>query len=242
MEFVFIAVLSSAFTDAHSASLATSANIATSIPFLVIGVFALRKLCADWRRLDRAPDLPLLTFAFSLVLVGAGSAFYHWSPSTYHLLWDRLPIALCLAALVCAMANVYAGSRVGTFMLAPAILVAVLSVLYWYGSWTHGHEDLRPYAAVQLCATLWAGAVAFRRPTRLADMRGLRWAMAAYASGRILELFQQRIYDQLGMDLGHPLKHLLVAIAAFLVIRSLYPATVSGPEIPALQLETVSPD
>ena len=130
----------------------------------------------------------------------------------------------------------------GSILLVPSVLVAVSSVLYWHVSWAHGHEDLRPYIAVQVCSALWAGLVVFGRPAQSAGMAGLRLALIAYTAARISELFQQQIFNALGVDLGHPLKHLLVAFAAFMVIRSLAQANGQAREVPALQLEPASGD
>ncbi|MBZ5523011.1 MAG: hypothetical protein LAP21_12300 [Acidobacteriia bacterium] len=212
------------------------------MPFLVLGLAGLFRLLIARDRMRNPPGSPLVVFMLSLIMVGMGSIFYHWSPSTDHLLWDRLPIAVCLAAFACAMANVYSGARIGSVLLVPAVLVAVSSVLYWHVSLVHGHEDLRPYIAVQVCSAIWAGLVVFSRPAQNAGIAGLRLALIAYTVARIFELFQQQIYNASGVDLGHPLKHLLVAFAAFMVLRSLAQTNGQTRELPVLQLELSSGD
>jgi predicted membrane channel-forming protein YqfA (hemolysin III family) len=235
-------LLASAVTNFSSAGFSAAANVVTSVPFLVLGLAGLLRLHIARGRTRTPPDLALVVFLLSLVMVGMGSVFYHWSPSTDHLLWDRLPIAVCLAAFACAMANVYSESRMGGVLLVPAVLVAVSSVLYWHVSWARGHEDLRPYIAVQVCSAMWAGLVVFSRPAQNAGIAGLRLALIAYTAARISELFQQQIYNASGVDLGHPLKHLLVAFAAFMVLRSLAQASGQTRELPVLQLEPASGD
>lgn len=42
----------------------------------------------------------------------------------------------------------------------------------------------------------------------------------AYLAGRVAEVFQQRIYQIVGIDLGHPSKHLLVALATYFMVRN----------------------
>ncbi len=242
MEFVFIALFASVVATHSLANFSTIANVVTSLPFIVVGFTGIRYLVpGSAKTFGGKTQMPFVAFVLSLTLVGAGSVFYHLFPSTEHLLWDRLPIALCLAAFACAIADAARDSRIGSALLGPAVVVSVSSVLYWHATAVRGHEDLRPYAAVQVAVMLWAGASVFRQRARHAGTTGLRWALAAYALGRILELFQQEIYDRLGLDVGHPLKHLFVALAAFLVVRALTPS-VNEPETALLQLPAASLD
>lgn len=243
MEFVFISLFASVVANHGPADFSTVANVVTSLPFVVLGLSGIRHLVPGSRNTTNGkPGTPFVAFVLSLILVGAGSVFYHLFPSTEHLLWDRLPIAMCLAAFACAIADAGQGSRIGSALLVPGVVVSVSSVLYWHLSVTRGHEDLRPYAAVQVCTVLWAGMAVFRRRAHSNGFGDLRWALAAYALGRIVEFFQQQIYNQFGLDLGHPLKHLLVAVAAFLIVRALASSMGEQPEMPELQLETAPSD
>lgn len=193
------------------------ANVLTSIPFVLLGLSDIRSITC-WRS---TKELPSRVFSLSLIPVGIGSILYHWSPSTAHLLWDRLPIAISLAAFACTVANEYFEAGLGSTFLAPSLFLSIATVLYWYLTVTHGREDLRPYAAMQGCAAGFSALVVLVKPAQSAGSSGLRWALAIYAIGRGVEFFQQDIYRQTGMDIGHPAKHLLVALAAFLIIRSL---------------------
>jgi hypothetical protein len=229
-------------SPAASATFSTTANVISSLPFFVLGASGLGYLWTPRGRAREFPGSPYLVFALSLIAVGAGSSFYHWSPSVGHLLWDRLPIALCLAALACALTNLYSGSRVGSVLLGPSVIVALSSVLFWYFTWTRGRADLRPYVAMQVAYAMWAGMVVFSRSGKSTGISSLRWAMVIYGVARVFELFQQQIYNALGLDLGHPLKHLLVATAAFLVLRSLVREEYGLQEEPLLRLEAASGD
>jgi len=243
MEFVLISLFLSVVANHGPADFSTVANVVTSLPFVALGLSGIRFLVPGSRNTSGGkPGMPFVAFVLSLILVGAGSVFYHLLPSTAHLMWDRLPIAMCLAAFACAIADAGQGSRIGSALLVPAMVVSVLSVLYWHLSVTRGHEDLRPYAAVQVCTVLWAAVAVFRRPAHSNGFGDLRWALAAYALGRIVELFQQQIYNKFGLDLGHPLKHLLVAVAAFLIVRALASPMREQPGVTDLQLETALSD
>jgi predicted membrane channel-forming protein YqfA (hemolysin III family) len=237
MEFVVVPRVAFFLATSSLASFSTVANVVTSLPFIALGLGGLRYLVSGNGRnpMSGRPSTPFAVFVLSLILVGAGSVFYHAFPSANHLLWDRLPIAICLAAFACVITD----SRLGSTLLLPVLAVSVSSVVYWYVTATRGHEDLRPYAAVQVGVVLWAVVVVFRRWRQRAGGADLRWALAAYAVGRIVELFEQQIYHEAGVDLGHPLKHLLVALAAFLIIRALA-SPMSEQETAALQFEASS--
>lgn len=225
-------LLARVFTGALAADFSFIANVITNIPFVLIGLFGLRLTGSSPERRDRSLSDSFIAFMLSLVLVGAGSIFYHLSPSPDRLFWDRLPIAICLAAFACAALGVIRESGTGDRLLPYALVLAGSSVVYWYVTWMRGHEDLRFYAAVQIVATGIGVIAAFRQPDRFSGAGELRVAMLLYVSARILELFQQQIYDRAGFDFAHPLKHLLVAFAAWKIMRALGPAIAEGPRIP----------
>ena len=205
----------------RAADFSLTANVLTSVPFLVAGMAGIQQYGASRRLTSKSPATPVIAFAVSLVLVGAGSIYYHWAPSPERLFWDRLPISICLAAFACAAAGLYHNDRTGSRMLPVAILVAISSVCYWYLTWLHGHEDLRPYAVVQALAGACGIIAAFSPSARFSGTGSLRLALGFYLGGRVLELFQQRVYDRFGTDFAHPLKHLLIALAALLIVRAL---------------------
>ncbi|MBT3812899.1 MAG: hypothetical protein HOE45_04700 [Gammaproteobacteria bacterium] len=38
-----------------------------------------------------------------LILVAAGSSYYHWNPNNQTLVWDRLPMTICFMSLFVAL-------------------------------------------------------------------------------------------------------------------------------------------
>lgn len=236
MHLVVIPFCLSAVGSVRTADFSTLLNVLTSIPFLVLGVRGITSI-GHWRGTRR---LPFAVFVLSLIPVGLGSILYHWSPSTGHLLLDRLPISICLAAFACTVVNEYFHTSLGSALLVPAVLFSTVSVLYWYFTATNGHENLIPYAAVQGCAAGFSALVVFTRPGRAEGITGLRWALAVYAVARIIEFLQQDIYRRVGTDIGHPMKHLLVCLAALLVVRSLGART-RQPEAGIVQFVSASP-
>ena len=200
-------------------ALETTANVLTSLPFLAIGAEGLlrRRRDAGAFALSDAPQSVLL---ISLMAAGAGSAMYHLSPGPALLLWDRLPIAAALAAMACAVLNGYR-RLLGTVLLLPFVLLAVASVVYWHATAAVNEGDLRPYAAVQIVTIGTMLCAAIMPPAALGKVNGLRFAVLAYATGRLLEYFDPQLRAALHFNFAHPLKHVMVAVGAMLLVRVL---------------------
>jgi hypothetical protein len=186
-------------------------NVVSNVGFLLAGVWALLRIARSplvgWERGAG------WIFAAGLVLTGLGSAWYHWAPSNATLVWDRLP----LSALFPTVFAVVIGDRVsraaGRALLAPLVIGAIMSVLYW-----QRFDDLRLYGLAQflpmllipLMLVLFPG----RRPTA-----PLIWGVVIYAVGKVAELSDGRIFALGSIVSGHTIKHLLAAVAAVLILR-----------------------
>lgn len=197
------------------------ADVVSNIPFLAIaaaGLAVAGRAVAD-AALRRAWQL----FFTAIGLTAAGSAFYHWDPTDFTLVWDRIPIALACGTLLCC----FLGERVSRRWLAPQVLAAmsaaaVLSVVWWYVGQRTGGGDLRPYLAFQAAPMLLI-------PCGLALLRGkgtveARWwlaALALYAAAKALELRDHEVLLATGWVSGHTLKHLVAGIAAACLVTGL---------------------
>lgn len=209
------------FQGSGAPDVQTFLNVFTSLPLSVAGAIGIRKAVERRDEALSATGLPFLTFCFSLILSGVGSIWYHSFPSPANLLWDRLPIALSLASLACGIANLYPGSLWGTKLLGPAVVTTVSTVVYWNVTRLRGHEDLVPYAVAQVAAAMFVCYVSFLQWPHKATSGILRFALLAYAAGRVLEGMQAVIYSKIGFDFAHPGKHLLMSAACFLMISAL---------------------
>jgi hypothetical protein len=209
------------FQQSGALDLQSALNVITSVPLIVAGALGLQKALQRRDESFTPAGLPYLGLACSLILAGAGSIWYHLFPSPANLFWDRLPIAMALASLVCAVANVFPGALWGTRVLGPAVTIASASVMFWNWTRIQGREELAPYVIVQIVAALWVGYVALLKWPHTATARSLRFALLAYAAGRVLEGMQGALYRNLGFDYAHPLKHLLIAAACFLIVPAL---------------------
>jgi hypothetical protein len=75
-------------------------NVVTSLAFVVVGL--LGTFSVRTRRLTVAPWSWRTLFG-AVTLVGLGSAYYHWAPGNWTLVWDRLPMAVGFTALFVAL-------------------------------------------------------------------------------------------------------------------------------------------
>jgi hypothetical protein len=149
-------------------------------------------------------------------LVGAtlatalGSAWYHLDPSNATLVWDRLPMALVMAALLALVLADRVDARFGREALAPFCLLGVASVAWWAATDAAGRDDLTPYAIVRVGTAVAVLALLILRPGRT---RGSGWLWAAIAldvAMTLAERHDRAVWDATGgLASGHNLKHLL---------------------------------
>ena len=71
-------------------------NVFSSLSFVLVGAFGLSKFS---RLQPSSPRSAYVVFCVGVVFVGFGSAYYHYSPSTQALVWDRLPMTVAFMAL-----------------------------------------------------------------------------------------------------------------------------------------------
>ena len=197
-------------------------NVVSNLGFVVVGALGLRVLARCHVR-GGLPELCRIyrLFFLGLLLVGAGSAFYHWEPSNTTLVWDRLPMSLAFMAFFSAMIGERISVTAGRRLLVPLLLAGVLAVAYWHLSEQNGAGDLRPYVLVQFSPMLLVPLmlVLFRgRP----GGSGWLWAMLlAYAASKVAESSDAAVLELTGVLSGHTLKHLLAAAGGLLFLGAL---------------------
>ncbi len=203
-------------------------SMASNIPFLLVALYGLGRL-ASLRQTALRPAYAII--CIGVALVAAGSAYYHWAPSTPTLVWDRLPMSIAFMALFAAVIQDRMSQRVGRAMLGPLIVTGMASVAWWSATELQGHGDLRPYAVVQFLPMLLIPMMLLLfRGTGIQD-RWLWIAIGSYALAKLAEHFDAAIYAAGGVIGGHSLKHLLAALAVSWILRAFWrgdgPATAS---------------
>ena len=171
-------------------------NVISNIPFALVGLLGLRKL-------RDAADRVLFTGVLATCF---GSAYYHLAPSDSRLVWDRLPMTLVFMALLACVAAAMRNSP------ANCLLWALISCGVFSVAWWKLMNDLRLYVLVQfgpllvLIPALW-----FVRHARY-----LAAALTFYALAKAAEFWDRAIFAVVPIS-GHALKHVLAAVATFLI-------------------------
>jgi hypothetical protein len=186
-------------------------DVASNIAFLIVGALGIA-LCAGPRRPPRVASW--MAFFLCTVLIGLGSAYYHWAPNDATLVWDRLPMALAFMALLVALVVEHVGERLERFLLAPALALGVTSVLWWWWS-----GDLRPYLWVQFAPLLCIPFILAMFPARYTHRRFILYGIGLYALAKAAEIEDMNIFKLTAHVVsGHTLKHLLAAGAIFALL------------------------
>ena len=201
-------------------------NVASNIAFLLVGVAGLA-LCTGTRRHGASMSWAVLFAGAALVAIGSG--YYHWSPDNASLVWDRLPMTVGFMGLFVALLSEHIDERLERLMLPPALFTGAASVAWW-----HYADDLRFYAWVQFMPLVAISLLVAMFPGRYTHRRYLVYGLACYLAAKVAEALDRQIYEGTGEWLsGHTLKHLLAALALYMVYvmlrrRAPVPATGRG--------------
>lgn len=156
-------------------------------------------------------------FFAGLVCTSVGSAVYHWGPSDFGLLWDRLGMVLPFAGLLGLAAAGRISQRAGIATAGAVLLGGTSAVLWWALT-----GNVLPWAVVQLGGMLVVLALAAlpRRDGALAVHLGA--VIAFYGAAKLFEAADHAILEATGQWVsGHSLKHLAAAAAALPVLSAL---------------------
>ena len=194
-------------------------NVVTNLPFLLAGAWGLRTSLAVPESIPRPS---YLLFCLGVLLVGFGSAWYHYAPTNDSLVWDRLPMTIAFMALFAIVIGDRVSPRLGRGLLWPLAIAGVVSVMYWNWTELKGRGDLRPYGIVQFLPMVLIPLLLATR-----EGRGLRagflWGtLAIYVLAKLAEHFDIAIFTATGVMGGHALKHLLGALAVVLAVQAMH--------------------
>jgi hypothetical protein len=181
------------------------ANVVSNTPFLMVGLLGLLAL----RTLRDNSYHAWTVFFTAIALVAVGSAYYHLAPGNDTLVWDRLPIAVAIMALLVAVLTEHRETAVAHRILWLAVVVATGAVAWWYVA-----EDLRLYAWAQFAPLLAIVVVLALCTPRYSHRRYLAFGLACYGVAKGFEFYDTEVYALTeGVISGHTLKHLFAALA-----------------------------
>lgn len=182
-------------------------DVLSNLAFLVVGLIGLRN-CV---RYAGGPARVSWFAMFSgVTLVSAGSAYYHWEPGNWTLVWDRLPMTIGFTGLFVALLCEFINPRLARW-LPLALILGGATVFYWYY-----FDDLRPYAWVQFVPLLSIPLLVALYPARYTHGWMLVTGLGFYALAKVAEHFDEAIYAAIQVG-GHTIKHLLAAVACWVL-------------------------
>jgi hypothetical protein len=197
-------------------------NVLSNAPFVTAGLAGLAALGAGRAAfVDPRERWPYAVFFAGLILTGFGSAYYHLAPGNARLVWDRLPLAITLMGLFAAVIAERVGVTAGLRVLGPLVAVGIGSVLQWQATEARGAGDLRLYGLVQFFPMLAVPLLLAWFPPRYTRGADLIVAVGVYAGAKLFELLDRAILQMGHVISGHTLKHLLVGVTGYWIVRML---------------------
>jgi hypothetical protein len=172
-------------------------DVLSNILFLIVGLMGLAiQKNRSW-----------LVFFISIVLVAPGSAYYHWAPNDFTLIWDRLPMSVGFMALYVILLSEHVSEKLEK-TLPIAVLMGLASVMVWVFT-----TDLRFYFWIQFSSFLTIPMILILYPSRYSHKSIYVYTLIAYALAKIVEVKDALIFEQTHHVIsGHSLKHILAAV------------------------------
>lgn len=202
-------------------------NVVSNGAFLLVGMAGLRfLLCSGGAHAASAfvasPERwPYLVLFLNVAMACIGSAYYHLAPDNDRLMWDRLPIAIGIMALLAATLNERISPKVGLRLLPVLIAIGAGSVMNWHWSEQRGAGNLNFYIVVQFYSLLVIVLLGVYFRPRYTHGTDIYIALAFYAIAKLVEMGDRAIYGLGQVISGHTIKHLLAAGAIYWVVRML---------------------
>lgn len=192
-------------------------DVASNLAFLAVGLLGLSAV--------RRPAVQAMSkagvHAYGLVFAGLaltafGSAYYHWAPSDARLVWDRLPMALVFMPLLGATLAERLRWRSDLPLLALSLL-GVGTVVYWNIT-----GNLLPYFVAEGGSILLLLLAVVLLPTPWSGRAQLFAVLAVYLVAFACEQGDKLVFHATGGGVsGHTIKHLVAALAFYVLLRML---------------------
>jgi len=194
-------------------------NVISNLPFLIVAILGFSFLIKNGHYFTKEEGAMSWTLVSGIALIGFGSAFYHYNPSNFSLIWDRIPMTIVFASLFSLILYDLIEPTVGWKVFAVFLPFGIMSVVYWWISESLGFGDLRPYIFVQFFPMMAIPLMLILTKNK-SNLRPLILMTLFYF---LAKYFEQN--DSLFMDLisysGHSLKHLCAALAVYFSVSYL---------------------
>lgn len=199
-------------------------DVVSNLPFSLVGLLGLLALRTHWqdrsRFIDSKETLPFAIAFTGLLLLGPGSAYFHWAPANDTLVWDRLPMTLVFMAFFSTIIAERIHLQAGLYLLPILLVVGVGSVIYWDITESAGRGDLRAYGLVQFLPALVIPIILMLFPPRYSGTWYLIAMILCYGLAKLFEFYDTEVYAFTAHFVsGHTLKHLVSVLGAFGLVK-----------------------
>lgn len=201
------------FADSKSlAGIPNAMNVLTNILFIIVGFLGLKVVALKGHLVLNRKSW--FWFFLSILFIGPGSAYYHWSPDDYTLIWDRLPMSMGFMAMYIALISEHIDLKLEKF-LPLSLALGIASVIIWAMT-----GDLRIYFIVQFSSFVTVPLVLILFHSQFNLKGHYFFALAFYALAKWTEVKDGEIFEATyQMISGHSLKHILAAAGLFVLCR-----------------------
>ncbi len=192
-------------------------DVISNLPFLIIGFMGIRVARKSYRKQTMALFLMTFVLFVGVFFTGIGSAMYHYTPSNFSLIFDRLPMTLVFTAFFANIIYDYVDRRLGSWCFYTLLVVGIYSIFYWYYTELTGCGDLRLYAFVQYFPVVAVPLILIFYKNHELYTKQIGFAFGAYTVAKLFEHFDTQVFEFLGIISGHTIKHLFSALAIYFV-------------------------
>jgi len=202
--------------------IANAHNVISNMGLLVVGAWGGRFVLTQPGTIATGElRASYLVFFVGLILTAMGSAYYHYTPGSQTLIWDRLPMTLVFMGLFTSIVGELVDARVANRLLVPLLIAGAGSVFWW--AWTEflGVGDLRPYAIVQFVPSLMILFMLLTYPAPRHYVPFIVGIILLYGLAKICGNFDAGLYAAGRVVSGHALKHLVSALASGCILMML---------------------
>lgn len=202
-------------------------DVVSNGAFLLVGIAGLvfllysRESLSGKAFIEKSERWPYVILFLNVAMVCIGSVYYHLAPDNNRLVWDRLPIAIGIMALLAAILGERVSPRAGLLLLPVLIAIGAGSVLNWHWSEQRGAGNLNFYIVVQFYSLLVIILLGIFFPSRYTRGADMFTALGFYGFAKLAEIADRAIYDLGHVISGHTVKHLVAAWGIYWVLRML---------------------
>ena len=197
-------------------------NVISNLPYLIFGLIGYYLVFKEVRLpIIQSLKLAYTIFFIAVALVCFGSGYYHLNPDNSSLLWDRLPMTLAFMSFFTVILGEYVHEKTAQQLYFPLLITGLISVVYWYWTETLNQGDLRLYILIQFLPIVLTPLILLLFPSRFTHSHYYWLIIVCYMLAKVFELADQFVFDALKIISGHSLKHIISALAPFLMYKAL---------------------